>query len=350
MRAGIVAIIFFVAVLALGHYVAAPMFCRGALAIPSLDARALCGADFHLNRQGSVLLYFAAIVVAMFFGLIAAMFSRPRAAKAETKAAKKEDEKKQEKEEAKKEDKPSETLEKLVVATEKAEAEKAAAEKKEPSPVPVAHPSAAAAHVAATPAEPAAVTPPAATAAPEPQATAAPEPAPTPIVPAPQSASQSAEAAINAALFPAAEPSPEAKPEAVSQSAPSTEPKPEIVSTAEAVSAAEAITGMTAKKNAPNRPFDGTNEELMERFRELKKQEGVTSIAQAQKLLDESTLAALSKGIDPKQHLSQVAHLVLADDPDLKSGVVRGVVVHVAARLKELGVVNQKFIPPAKSA
>lgn len=346
MRAGIVAIIFFVAVLALGHYVAAPMFCRGALAIPSLDARALCGADFHLNRQGSVLLYFAAIVVAMFFGLIAAMFSRPRAAKAETKAAKKEDEKKQEKEEAKKEDKPSETLEKLVVATEKAEAEKAAAEKKEPSPspspVPVAHPSAAAAHVAATPAaEPAAVTPPA--------ATAAPEPAPTPIVPAPQTASQSAEAAINAALFPAAEPTPEVKPEAVSQSAPSAEPMPEIVSTAEAVSAAEAITGMTAKKNASNRPFDGTNEELMERFRELKKQEGVNSIAQAQKLLDESTLAALSKGIDPKQHLSQVAHLVLADDPDLKSGVVRGVVVHVAARLKELGVV-QKFIPPAKSA
>ena len=354
MRAGIVAIIFFVAVLALGHYVAAPMFCRGALAIPSLDARALCGADFHLNRQGSVLLYFAAIVVAMFFGLIAAMFSRPRAAKAETKAAKKEDEKKQEKEEAKKEDKPSETLEKLVVATEKAEAEKAAAEKKEPSPspspVPVAHPSAAAAHVAATPAaEPAAVTPPAATAAPDPQATAAPEPAPTPIGPAPQTASQSAEAAINAALFPAAEPTPEVKPEAVSQSAPSAEPMPEIVSTAEAVSAAEAITGMTAKKNASNRPFDGTNEELMERFRELKKQEGVNSIAQAQKLLDESTLAALSKGIDPKQHLSQVAHLVLADDPDLKSGVVRGVVVHVAARLKELGVV-QKFIPPAKSA
>ncbi|MCW5674408.1 MAG: hypothetical protein KIT15_07480 [Xanthobacteraceae bacterium] len=345
MRAGIVAIIFFVAVLALGHYVAAPMFCRGALAIPSLDARALCGADFHLHRQGSVLLYFAAIVVAMFFGLIAAMFSRPRTAKAETKAAKKEDEKKQEKEEAKKEDKPSETLEKLVVATEKAEAEKAAAEKKEPSPgpVPVAHPSAAATHVAATPAaEPAAVTPPA--------ATAAPEPAPTPIVPAPQTASQSAEAAINAALFPAAEPTPEVKPEAVSQSAPSAEPMPEIVSTAEAVSAAEAITGMNAKKNAPNRPFDGTNEELMERFRELKKQEGVTSIAQAQKLLDESTLAALSKGIDPKQHLSQVAHLVLADDPDLKSGVVRGVVVHVAARLKELGVVNQKFIPPAKSA
>ncbi|MBX3534043.1 MAG: hypothetical protein KF826_06810 [Xanthobacteraceae bacterium] len=350
MRAGIVAIIFFVAVLALGHYVAAPMFCRGALVIPSLDARALCGADFHLNRQGSVLLYFAAIVVAMFFGLIAAMFSRPRAAKAETKAAKKEDEKKQDKEEAKKEDKPSETLEKLVVATEKAEAEKAAAEKKEPSPspspspspVPVAHPSAAATPVAATPAaEPAAVTPPA--------ATAAPEPAPTPIVPAPQTASQSAEAAINAALFPAAEPTPEVKPEAVSQSAPSAEPMPEIVSTAEAVSAAEAITGMNAKKNAPNRPFDGTNEELMERFRELKKQEGVTSIAQAQKLLDESTLAALSKGIDPKQHLSQVAHLVLADDPDLKSGVVRGVVVHVAARLKELGVV-QKFIPPAKSA
>lgn len=332
MRAGIVAIIFFAAVLALGHYVAAPMFCRGGLAIPSLDPRALCGADFHLNRQGSVLLYFAAIAIAMFFGLIVAMFSRPRPEQAKEKDAAKEEKK----DEKKKEEKPGEPFEQLVVATEKAEAEK-----KEPAPVPVAHPSAAAApSPAPAPMTEAAVSP-----ATEPTAVA--EPTPTPIVQVPQaSASQSAEAAITAALFPS-----EVKPEAASQPAPPAEAKPEIISSAEAISAAEAITaGLAAKKSGANKPFDGTNEELLERFRELKKLEGVNSIAQAQKLLDESTLAALSKGIDPKQHLSQVAHLVLAEDPDLKSGVVRGVVVHVAARLKELGVVNQKFIPPAKSA
>lgn len=330
MRAGIVAIIFFAAVLAAGHYVAAPMFCRGDLVIPSLDARALCGPDLHFNRQGSVLLYFAAIVIAMFFGLIVAILSGRRAENTDAKNQEK-------KEEKKKEEKPAETFEQLVVATEKAEAEKAAAEKKESSPVPVAHPSAA-----VTPSPATAPASEQAAAAATPTATLA-TPEPTPIVQAPPaSASQSAEAAITAALFPA-EAKPEAKPEA--------SPRAEIVSSAEAISAAEAITaGLAAKKSGANKPFDGTNEELLERFRELKKHEGVNSIAQAQKLLDESTLAALSKGIDPKQHLSQVAHLVLADDPDLKSGVVRGVVVHVAARLKELGVVNQKFIPPAKSA
>ena len=75
-----------------------------------------------------------------------------------------------------------------------------------------------------------------------------------------------------------------------------------------------------------------------QRFLDLKAYDDVGSIAQAQRLLDESTMAALSRGVDPKAHLSQIAHLVLTDDPDLKSAVVRGVVVHVAARLKELGV------------
>lgn len=117
-----------------------------------------------------------------------------------------------------------------------------------------------------------------------------------------------------------------------------------------AVATADAITvGLAAAKNGIRGTFDGTNEELLERFRELKKQEGVNSIAQAQRLLDESTMAALSKGIDPKQHLSDVAHLVLTEDPDLQSGVVRGVVVHIAARLKELGVAN-KLPTQAKGA
>ena len=85
--------------------------------------------------------------------------------------------------------------------------------------------------------------------------------------------------------------------------------------------------------------FEGSNEELIARFKELTKEGGVEAIAAAQRNLDESTLAALASGVDPKQHLSQIAHLLLIEDADLKSEVSRGVVVHIAARLKELGVV-----------
>lgn len=274
MRAGIVAIFFFAALLALGHYVAAPFFCRGGIVIPTLDPRALCGADLHLNRSGSMLLYFAAIAAALVLGVIAGVI--PARAK---KTA-----------EAKPEAKHAETFEQIVAVEEK--------KLQQPDAAPVAHPSAAA------PSSPAA------------------EPKPVSVV----------------------EASNDDKPVQVQKKpeAPAAEPA--------TVAAAEAITvGLAVTKNAARGGFDGTNQELVERFRELRKQEGVNSIAQAQRLLDESTLNALGKGIDPKQHLSDIAHLVLSEDPDLKSGVVRGVVVHIAARLKELGVV-QKIPSPAKPA
>lgn len=285
MRAGVVAIFFFAALLALGHYVAAPMFCRGTLAVPTLEPRALCGADMHLNRSGSVLLYFAAIAGALFFGIVAALLplrgKSAAAAKPDANAA--------------------ETFEQIVAAEEKKLRSAAA-----PSP--------AAAAASDTP-------------KPEDAKAAATE-------------KPAADADAGKVPEPAANPEASAAPAAgESQASPVT------------IAAAEAITvGLAVAKNGSRGAFDGTNEELMERFRELKKQEGVNAIAQAQRLLDESTMSALSKGIDPKAHLSQVAHLVLTEDPDLKSGVVRGVVVHIAARLKELGVAKPNLPGATKGA
>jgi hypothetical protein len=311
VRAGIVAIIFFAGLLALGHYVAAPLFCRGELPIPALDARALCGADMHLNRQGSILLYFASIAAAMFFGILAgAIPSRgKKSEKGETK---------------------SETFEEIVAAKEKQENGKAA-------PTSAATPAPVTSAAAGTSA--------ARTEAAAPVVIGAPHPSALGIsAPAEKAETKSASATSDTkSETPAA---PEKQPEKpVAAEAPTPPPDPATLAASEAITA-----GLAAKKSGASKNFDGTNEELMERFRELKKQEGVNAIAQAQRLLDESTLSALSKGVDPKQHLSQVAHLVLADDPDLKSGVVRGVVVHVAARLKELGVVNQPFQSPSKPA
>ena len=216
MRAGLVGIFVFVALLALGHYVAAPFFCRGGFSLPTLDSRALCGADLHLNRSGSMLLYFGSIAIAFVFGAIAG------ALPGKNKAATQPD--------AKAAGNAAETFEQILAAEEKKQA--------------VAS-SSAGSGSSATPAT------------------------------------------------------------------------------------ASAEKSKTSSAAAPAH------------FRDLKKQEGVNAIAQAQRLLDESTVAALAKGVDPKQHLSEIAHLVLAEDPDLQSGVVRGVVVHIAARLKELGVANK---------
>jgi hypothetical protein len=303
MRAGIVAIFFFTALLALGHYVAAPFFCRGGLAIPTFDPRALCGADMHLNRSGSVLLYFASIAAALFFGIVAALLpGRKKSAPDEPKE--------------KTETNPAAPFEQLIASEEKKAEEK-------PGVTPAAPPSAL-----ETQAEPAAsaVTP----SAPEPQ-----------IGPS-EATAAAAQAAIKAAIF---SPSPSKPAPAVVPATAEKAPDPATLAKAEAITV-----GLAVKKSAVHGAFDGTNDELMERFRELKKQEGVNSIAQAQRLLDESTMSALSKGVDPKAHLSQVAHLVLTEDPDLKSAVVRGVVVHVAARLKELGVAKPSITGPAKGA
>jgi hypothetical protein len=325
MRAGLVGIVFFAAVLALGHYVAAPFFCRGGISIPSLDPRALCGADLHLNRAGSVLLYFSAISIAFFFGLIAGMLpSRKKAQDGKTDA------------------KPAETFEQIIASEEK--------KKEAPAQSSVAEPNAASASAAQPSAtepstakpdstEPSAakpsVTPVAHPSALAVQSASVPEPVPTPIDSS--ASSSAAENAVAAALL-------SGKTESIAAKA---EPAPApAAATMDASTTADNIAaGLAAKKNGAAKTFDGTKEELLERFRELKKQEGVNSIAQAQRLLDESTLGALARGADPKQHLSDVAHLVLAEDPDLKSGVVRGVVVHIAARLKELGVA--KSLPGA---
>jgi hypothetical protein len=302
MRAGIVAIFFFTALLALGHYVAAPFFCRGGLAIPTFDPRALCGADMHLNRSGSVLLYFASVAAALFFGIVAALLpGRKKSAPDEPKE--------------KTETNPAAPFEQLIASEEKKAEEK-------PGVTPAAPPSAS-----ETQAEPAA---------------SAVTPAPEPQIGPSEATAAAAQAAIKAAIF--SPPPPKPAPAVVPATAEKA-PDPATLAKAEAITV-----GLAVKKSAVHGAFDGTNDELMERFRELKKQEGVNSIAQAQRLLDESTMSALSKGVDPKAHLSQVAHLVLTEDPDLKSAVVRGVVVHVAARLKELGVAKPSITGPAKGA
>ena len=283
MRAGLVGIFVFVALLALGHYVAAPFFCRGGFSLPTLDSRALCGADLHLNRSGSMLLYFGSIAIAFVFGAIAG------ALPGKNKAATQPD--------ARAAGNAAETFEQILAPEEKKQA--------------VAS-SSAGSGSSATP------------------ATASAEKSKT--------SSAAAPAGTPSAKKDPAQPetkTSEAEPKNAGE-AKKPEPGPA------AVTAADAITvGLSAAKNGIRGTFEGTNQELIAHFRELKKQEGVNAIAQAQRLLDESTVAALAKGVDPKQHLSEIAHLVLAEDPDLQSGVVRGVVVHIAARLKELGVANK---------
>lgn len=362
MRAGIVAIVFFTGLLALGHYVAAPVFCSGGLAIPSLDPRALCGADLHLNRSGSVLLYFSSIAAAVFFGIVATLLpSRgPRAAEKPVEAkpeVKSEAEPEVKSEETKPEPTASETFEQIAAAQEQQEqkadalapetnaAEAVAATSdqpveqpidqsidqpidqpieqplEQPSEQPIEEPSIALEAqpdvMSAADAMPAAETPPVAIVTPQPVAPS--EPAgPT------MAAAEAAQATIMGAI---------------------SEPQPAAPAARDNIEPPAPVVRKTSSG-----AFDGSNEELLELFRELKKTDGVSAIAQAQRLLDESTMSALSRGVDPKAHLSQIAHLVLTDDPDLKSAVVRGVVVHIAARLKELGIAKPAFTGAAKGA
>lgn len=414
MRAGLVGIFFFAAVLASGHYFAAPMFCRGALSLPTLDPVQLC-TDGALNRQGSMLLYFFAVAAAMFFGILAALIPGRRTS------------------EKKGPEKP-ETFEEIIAAQEKTAAPAVAA------PAAAAPVVASAAAAAALSAEASAASVPASA----PVEAKGDGPQPTPIdmeksgsiteaavmdavraavsgdnnsaaksdtafkeevrkadqaegdksadektegkaaTPDSPAAAETAEAktpqaenvegiAVDVEPEPAAHaasledvraafesverdlasaPQAVAAPQTVPEPAPqpaSTPPGPEAVYEPETLAAAEAISaGLSANPSGVRKPFEGTVEELVERFRQLRLVDGTNSVAQAQRLLDESTLGALAKGIDPKQHLSDVAHLVLAEDPDLKSSVVRGVVVHIASRLKELGVAQRQPAQPVR--
>jgi hypothetical protein len=389
MRAGLVGIFFFAAVLAVGHYYAAPLFCSGALSIPSLDPVHQCTGG-ALNRQGSMLLYFAAVVAGMFFGILAAMLPG-RKQRGDANA-----------------DMKPETFEEIIASR---DANSDAAAPKSAVAAPVAAASTATVAAAALSAEGSAAMPkPAMTDANASASSgadpAAPLPEPTPI--AAGTAESAADAAVSNAVLDAGaaaedteaanekpaneksadektaaektaeakdaddagdeldarevsledvkaafesvdkKPEPEAPQRLVSEQVPqigspeepAVEPQdPKTLATAEAISA-----GLAANTGGARKPFEGTIEELVERFRQLRRIDGVNSVAQAQRLLDESTLGALSKGVDPKQHLSDVAHLVLIEDPDLKSSVVRGVVVHIAARLKELGVTQRAAV------
>lgn len=349
MRAGLVGIIFFAGLLALGHYYGAPAFCRGTLAVPTLDPRQLC-TDLVLNRSGSMLLYFGSIAGAMFFGILASLLPGGRKTAVEAAVV----------------EKKAETFEEVVAATD-AKAVPATADASAPVKTDDAKPEAvkdagndtvktdAKAEAAVTATPPADAPKPEAIPAKATDASSAAEAAvaaailsATGLAPDEKSANKKSPEKAEAKTAPALEPKnaveaekqPENKPDPenilkTAMAETPSEPDPVTLATAEAISA-----NLAANQNGTRMPFEGTNEDLVLRFRELRKYDGVNSVAQAQRLLDESTLGALARGVDPKQHLSDVAHLMLAEDPDLKSAVVRGVVVHIAARLKELGVVQ----------
>lgn len=78
--------------------------------------------------------------------------------------------------------------------------------------------------------------------------------------------------------------------------------------------------------------------EFLKKVWELDKKDTSEAVPLAERVVDENALAAIQRGADPKMHLSKLAQIVLQQDPELKSTVMRAVIVHVALRLKELGV------------
>lgn len=304
----LLAVIVFAGVLVLGNFVLGPLFCRGEFAIPFLDRAAVCAAQTGFTRSASMLFYFASVGFALFVGVVADKLPRrPAPAVAPAKPEEQTDA-------------PKEAVEPAAVVT--------------PTP-----------SVAAVTEEPKSEAPqteaPKVEAATPPDSVPAADPAP---MPAPEPAKVDLASVIEAALKSNAPLPPPAPTPAVPKPAPMPSVTPPAPA-AEVPKMPPAPILPPPPKPAPlvkpwrQKSFEGSNEELIARFKELTKEGGVEAIAAAQRNLDESTLAALASGTDPKQHLSQIAHLLLIEDADLKSEVSRGVVVHIAARLKELGVV-----------
>ncbi len=304
------AVIVFTTVLSVGYFIGAPLYCRGGFDIPVaiLDRAQVCAGPGGLTRSASMLFYFASVGFALFVGIIADKLPRRALRTAEPKKA---------------EEKTPAPAKEAV----------------EPAAVAVVAPS-----VAAIPEAPKTETVTPGVVAP----VAAPviaAPTPTP-VPEPMDLAAAVEAALKVNQ-PAPAPMPAVPAPVV---APPPVPTPSIA-TGPSVATAPLVLPPAPvlpppSKPAPlvkpwrqQKPFDGTNDELIARIKELTKEGGVEAIATAQRNLDESTLSALGGGVDPKQHLSQIAHLLLIEDPELKSEVARGVIIHIAARLKELGVI-----------
>jgi hypothetical protein len=300
----LLAVIVFAGVLVLGNFVLGPLFCRGEFAIPFLDRAAVCAAQTGFTRSASMLFYFTSVGLALVVGIVADKLPR-RSAPAVAPAKPEE-----------KTDAPKEAVEPAAVVT--------------PTP-----------SVAAVTEEPKTEAPKVEAATATPDSVPAADPAPAP---APEPAKVDLASVIEAALKSNAPLPPPAPTPAVPKPAPMPSVTPPAPA-AEVPKMPPAPVLPPPPKPAPlvkpwrQKSFEGTNDELIARFKELTKEGGVEAIAAAQRNLDESTLAALASGVDPKQHLSQIAHLLLIEDADLKSEVSRGVVVHIAARLKELGVV-----------
>jgi hypothetical protein len=330
-RSWILAVIVFGGALALANSVLVPLYCRGEFAIPLLERANHCLAQSGLTRSSSMLLYFGVVALALFVGIVFDKLPRRASAAAEAKADAV---------------KPgAEPVEQAAVAT--------------PTPSVAPTPSATAEAPKAEAPKPDAVPPVDAAKADAPKPDAAPAAAETPAE-APKvdlaaviEAALKSNAPLPSPVLPKPAPASVVTPPAVPKPAPMPSVSPPPVSASSTLPPAPVLPPPPKPTPIPKpwqkpKPFDGTNEELIARFKDLAKEGGVEAIAAAQRNLDESTLAALGGGVDPKQHLSQIAHLLLIEDPDLKSEVTRGVIVHIAARLKELGVVTN--LAPGGSA
>lgn len=131
----------------------------------------------------------------------------------------------------------------------------------------------------------------------------------------------------------AAVPPPAASAEKKETPAPPAEPQSVATSALSAVEAALKNPTPLSALETPN-----TKPDFMAKFRANAKKEGADAAAFAQALIDESTLSAIKEGVDPILHLSKLGHLILQEDTELRSGLSRPMLVHISARLKELGV------------
>jgi hypothetical protein len=330
-RSWIPAIIVFGGALALANFVLVPLYCRGGFAVPFLDRANHCLTEGGLTRSSSLLLYFGIVALALLIGILFDRLPRRAPAAAEAKQA----------DAAKPAAEPVEQAAAVTPTPSVAPTPAVAASEapKAEVPKPDAEPAAEAAKPD-TPKPDAAPEAPVDLAAVIEAALKSNAPLPTPAPPPP--------------VLPKPAPSSAVTPPAVPKPAPMPSVTPGPTPTASTTLPPAPVLPPPPKPTPIPKPwqkpkaFDGTNEELIARFKELAREGGVEAIAAAQRNLDESTLAALGGGVDPKQHLSQIAHLLLIEDPDLKSEVTRGVIVHIAARLKELGVVTD--LQPKASA
>ncbi len=322
MRPWLVGLIVFAGAYAGASLAGVPWLCRNPQYAEMLGFVRACARPGGLPASKMALIYFASVGLGLLVAIIVERFSRPAPEKAEKK------------EEAAAEQNAVAAIEEIL-PEETAALQAAAVSAPEPvqqpaqPPVsqPVAHPSALQAPVTPPPAtpvmQPASVTP---------QATPVVQPsvvAPPPVV-----------------IEPSIEPGKPAPASMIKVTPPAVAPRPAPV--IPAVTPPPPVAAAPVIPPPVERPVPPPPPEPMPSFHDdaefLKKIWGLDAMdaemaaEQGGRYVDESVLSAIHYGTDPKMHLSKLAQLMLQQDPDLKSPGVRGVVKHIALRLRELGV------------